>query len=263
MPRTQTIVNSDVYEWILSSEFFVKEHNDTWVQEGLEQCSRLAKFRNKSCAFGDYTWNFSKKDFTLEYMDGVIIWSRSLKYCFESDINYSDNPSVDYDETQYLSASSITLCSLFDESLQIMNNSVHISDSYEGDIDPHYTNYGPLGCQDCQIHGSYNGIFFQLCESCADLPGLEDDSISDEVHYINNILDNLVYTNTTIQLNIGSNIDTSQTIIECPICQLQKPSRSIMTFLCNHQFCGDCAISWLSAHQTCPLCRVLVIAINI
>lgn len=103
---------------------------------------------------------------------------KRLPYCFESDINYSDAPN-EYDETKYLSASSITLCSLFGENLQIINNTIHISDSYQGDLDDVNTNYGPLGCPDCQVHGSYNGVFFTLCETCAELPDLISDSESD------------------------------------------------------------------------------------
>lgn len=33
-----------------------------------------------------------------------------------------------------------------------------------------------LGCRDCQIHGSYNGVFFELCQTCAELPDLIGDT---------------------------------------------------------------------------------------
>ena len=72
-------VYSDVGEWIIGSLFFVKEYDDQWRNEKLEQYSRMAKFRNKCCFSGDYTWNFSEEDFTLEYKDGLVIWSKVVK----------------------------------------------------------------------------------------------------------------------------------------------------------------------------------------
>ena len=314
LPRTQRTVSSDVGEWIIGSQFFEKEYDDAWAKEGLEQYGRLAKFRNTPCANGNYIWNFSKKDFLLEYVDGAIIWSRVSKditisqYCFESDINYSDEPSETYDDDHYLSASSITLCSLFDETLQIINR-IHISDNYQGDIDDFHTNYGPLGCRDCQTRGSYNGVFFELCQTCAELPDLIDDtdisrdndhiiiglrdldldSIPDsnpdtddlnETRYINddsilnysdeNHIHNMIENfrmpySSTIQLNIGTGgyRTPSENTIDCIVCQIEKQYHAFMTFQCGHQFCGDCSISWLRTHQTCPLCRNNVQSVNI
>jgi hypothetical protein len=69
-------VYSDVGEWILGSEFFVKEYDDQWTKEKLPHDGRLAKFRNKCCYRGDFTWNFTEEHFTLEYKDGLVTWSR-------------------------------------------------------------------------------------------------------------------------------------------------------------------------------------------
>jgi len=76
LSKTTQTVYSDVGEWIISSEFWNKEQNDQWKNEGLSQYGRIAKFRNKPCAWGDYTWNFTEESFLLEHADGVITWSR-------------------------------------------------------------------------------------------------------------------------------------------------------------------------------------------
>jgi hypothetical protein len=76
LSKTTETVYSDVGEWIISSQFYDKEQNDQWKNEGLSQYSRIAKFRNKPCARGDYTWNFIEESFILEHADGVITWSR-------------------------------------------------------------------------------------------------------------------------------------------------------------------------------------------
>ena len=76
LSKTQQTVYSDVGEWILGSQFFVKEYDDQWKNEGLTQYGRIAKFRNRPCASGNYTWNFIEESFILEHNEGVITWSR-------------------------------------------------------------------------------------------------------------------------------------------------------------------------------------------
>jgi len=76
LSNTTETVYSDVGEWIIGSQFYDKEQNDQWKNEGLSQYGRIAKFRNQPCAMGDYTWNFIEWAFILEHNDGIITWSR-------------------------------------------------------------------------------------------------------------------------------------------------------------------------------------------
>ena len=66
--NTESIVKSDVGEWILSSLFIKEEHKKLWEKEQLEFSSRIAKFRSNTCINCDYTWVFIQ-DFTLTYDD--------------------------------------------------------------------------------------------------------------------------------------------------------------------------------------------------
>ena len=79
LANTRETVYSDVGEWIIGSQFWNEEYNEQWEKEGLSQYSRIAKFRNEPCAWGDYTWNFIEESFILEHNDGVITWSRKPK----------------------------------------------------------------------------------------------------------------------------------------------------------------------------------------
>lgn len=76
LPHTEVVVKSSVGEWILGSLFYDKEMDDQWKEAGLELESRIAKFRNTPCAWGNYTWNFIKDQFDIQYIDGVIVWSK-------------------------------------------------------------------------------------------------------------------------------------------------------------------------------------------
>jgi hypothetical protein len=213
-----------------------------------------------------------------------------VSYFFESDVNFSDEHVRN--DIEYLSASSITLSSLFTEDLQIINNTIHISSTYEGDIGSTESYYGPLGCRDCQIQGSYNGIFYTLCEHCADLPDLLDcdseydlieaqyinhDNINND--YINNINNNdylnglirdftIQYNNMhphliSMQINYQHVQSDSNTTFECPICYDVKHTCASMTFQCSHQFCGDCSCAFLRVNHSCPICRESVGRINL
>jgi hypothetical protein len=75
LPGTEVEVTSSVGEWLLESLFYDREHADLWEKEGLPFESRLAKFRDKPCAMGNYTWNFIENKFSLVYEAGVVIWS--------------------------------------------------------------------------------------------------------------------------------------------------------------------------------------------
>uniref|UniRef100_A0A6C0I0G3 Uncharacterized protein n=1 Tax=viral metagenome TaxID=1070528 RepID=A0A6C0I0G3_9ZZZZ len=78
--NTKQTVYSDTGEWILSSEFYDKENNDAWSNEGLEQFYRIAKFQNEPYfTSGSYTFNFIEESFNIQYNDGVITWSRINK----------------------------------------------------------------------------------------------------------------------------------------------------------------------------------------
>lgn len=79
LSNTQQTVYSDVGEWILGSQFYIKELDQQWKNEGLYQYGRIAKFRNQPCVRGEYTWNFIEEAFILEYNNGVITWSRKPK----------------------------------------------------------------------------------------------------------------------------------------------------------------------------------------
>ena len=82
-------VYSDVGEWILSSQFFVKEYDDKWTKENLPHENRLAKFRNKCCAFGDFTWNFTEEYFVLEYKDNLVRWMRKSVESVDTSTSYN------------------------------------------------------------------------------------------------------------------------------------------------------------------------------
>jgi len=204
-----------------------------------------------------------------------------VSYFFESDVNFADEHVRN--DVQYLTASSITLCSLFSENLQIMNNTIHVSSTYEGDMGSTESDYGPIGCRDCQVQGSYNGIFYTLCETCSDLPDLvESNSEYDaiEAQYINydnienDYLNSLIqdfavqYTNTpplliSVHIHNQHVQPDAYTTFECPICYDVKNTRTSMTFQCNHQFCGDCSCAFLRVNLSCPICRESVGRINI
>ena len=81
--------DSDVGEWILSSQFFVKEYDDKWTKENLPHENRLAKFRNKCCAFGDFTWNFTEEYFVLEYKDNLVRWMRKSVESVDTSTSYN------------------------------------------------------------------------------------------------------------------------------------------------------------------------------
>jgi hypothetical protein len=76
LPKTGQKVYSNVEEWIIGSEFFSDEYNNQWIEEGLYTYGRIAKFSNKPCAMGNYTWNFIEDHFTIEHNNGVITWRR-------------------------------------------------------------------------------------------------------------------------------------------------------------------------------------------
>ena len=74
-PNTEIEVKSSVGEWIIGSLLIGKENYDIWKSHGLDFESRMAKFRNRPCASGDYTWNFVEDKFDLVYENGVVTWS--------------------------------------------------------------------------------------------------------------------------------------------------------------------------------------------
>lgn len=74
-PNTEVELKSDVGEWILGSLFYDEDSRYLWESHDLPFESRLAKFRNTPCAWGDYTWNFIDNRFDLVYENGVVTWS--------------------------------------------------------------------------------------------------------------------------------------------------------------------------------------------
>lgn len=86
-PNTEVEVKSSVGEWIIGSLLIGKEKCDLWKSHALQFDPQMAKFRNRPCAMGDYTWNFVDKKFNLVYENGVVIWSYK-----------GDNESIDVDE---------------------------------------------------------------------------------------------------------------------------------------------------------------------
>ena len=73
-PNTEVKVISNVGEWMIGS-LFASEYCEEWRAANLPFESVLAKFRNKPCAMGDFTWNYYDNLFDLKYEDGTIIWS--------------------------------------------------------------------------------------------------------------------------------------------------------------------------------------------
>lgn len=74
-PNTTIELKSSTGEWIIGSLFQENKQRNLWKNHGLELNPRIAKFRNNSCATGNYTWNFMDNDFDLVHENGNIIWS--------------------------------------------------------------------------------------------------------------------------------------------------------------------------------------------
>ena len=75
LPNTEVTVVSNVGEWIVGS-LMKPEYYHQWLDANLPFESVLAKFRNKPCAMGDFTWNFYDTLFDLNYEYGVVTWSK-------------------------------------------------------------------------------------------------------------------------------------------------------------------------------------------
>ena len=76
LPKTGRKVYSNVEEWIIGSEFLSEEYNKQWTDDGLYAYGRIAKFSNRPCANGNYTWNFIEDFFEIEHNNGIITWKR-------------------------------------------------------------------------------------------------------------------------------------------------------------------------------------------
>lgn len=74
-PNTEIELKSSVHEWIIGSLLIGKEKCDLWRSRGLDIEPRIAKFSNKPCAMGNYTWNFVSDKFDLVYENGIVTWS--------------------------------------------------------------------------------------------------------------------------------------------------------------------------------------------
>ena len=55
----------------------------------------------------------------------------------------------------------------------------------------------------------------------------------------------------------GYQIDQSKTIIECSVCKEELDVGDVAVDMpCSHLFHKQCILSWLEAHNNCPVCRM-------
>jgi E3 ubiquitin-protein ligase RNF115/126 len=55
----------------------------------------------------------------------------------------------------------------------------------------------------------------------------------------------------------GYQIDQNKTMLECSVCQEELETNNLAIELpCGHLFHKQCILSWLEAHNNCPVCRL-------